>query len=206
VILGAAREAALVSWGAEGVSVARRPLPRGRDPCFSCVRRRAPCAIWRVAATARTAPVALCVAMDAGVQACAALATRAGGCGDASAACAWLSDPMATANIVRTNTSFLCIDSVPEVHTDGVPGGGLTCETSLASGDTPGPGRPPPGRIALISARAVRRSVPGWARHAAHPGVVAINRPRCSPASGRPQDEATFDHEEKPTALCARTR
>ena len=101
VILGEAREAALVSWGAEAVSVARWSLPRGRDPCFSSVRRRAPCAIWRVAAAARTAPVALCVAIDPGRRA------------DASAACIWLSDPMATANMASTNTSFLYIDSVP---------------------------------------------------------------------------------------------
>ena len=33
--------------------------------------------------------------------------------GDASAACAWLSDPTATANMVRTNASFLYIDSLP---------------------------------------------------------------------------------------------
>jgi hypothetical protein len=66
VILGAAREVALVSWGAEGVSAARWSLPRGRDPCFSSVRRRAPCAIWRLAAAARTAPVALCVAIGPG--------------------------------------------------------------------------------------------------------------------------------------------
>ena len=109
--LGAAREAALVTLGRRG----RFPslawsLPRGRDPCFSSVRRRAPCAIWRVAAAARTAPVALCVAIDPGRRA------------DASAACAWLSDPKATANMARTNTSFLCIDSVPEVHTDRRPG------------------------------------------------------------------------------------
>ena len=70
-------------------------------------------AIWGVAAAGRTALVALCVTMDAGVPACAGLATRAGGRCDASAACAWLSDPMATANMARTNTSFLCIDSVP---------------------------------------------------------------------------------------------
>jgi hypothetical protein len=107
VILGA------VIVGAEAVSVARRPPPRGRDPCLSSVRRRALCAIGRVAAAARTAPVALCVAIDAVVQACAALATRVGRRGDASAACAWLSDPMATANMVRTNTSFLYVDSVP---------------------------------------------------------------------------------------------
>ncbi len=45
--------------------------------------------------------VALCVAIDPGRR------------GDASAACAWLSDPKATANMVRTKTSFLYIDSVP---------------------------------------------------------------------------------------------
>ena len=55
----------------------------------------------------------LCLAMDAGVPACAALATGAAGRDDASAACTWLSDPKATANMVRTNTSFLYIDSVP---------------------------------------------------------------------------------------------
>ena len=131
----------LVMWGAEGVSVARRSPSVGRDPCFSCVRRRARGAIGRVA---------LCVAVDPG------------GRGDASAACAWLSDPTATASIVRTNASFPYIDSVP--RSPYVPG----------EWGHPGPGRPPPGRIALISARAVRRSVPGFARHAAHPGVMAI--------------------------------
>ena len=174
VILGAAREAALVSWGAEGVSVARRSLPRGWDPCFSSVRRRASYAIWRVAVAARTARVALCVAMDAGVPACAALATRAGRRCDASAACAWLSDPMATANMARTNTSFLCIDSVPRSSYRWCPRWGSDLRNIPGVWGHPGPGRPPPGRIALISARAVRRSVPGFARHAAHPGVVAI--------------------------------
>ena len=118
VILGAAREAALVVVGAEAVPVARRSaladaLPRGRDPCLCSVRRRAPCAIWRPAVAGRTAPVARSVAMDAGVPACAALATGAAGRDDASAACTWLSDPKATANMVRTKTSFLYIDSVP---------------------------------------------------------------------------------------------
>ena len=76
-------------------------VPAGLVIPGASVRRRAPCAIWRVAAAARTAPVALCVAIDPGRR------------GAASAACAWLSDPMATANMVRTSTSFLYIDSVP---------------------------------------------------------------------------------------------
>ena len=71
------------------------------------------CAIWRPAVAARTALVALCVTMDAGVPACAAEATGAAGRDDASAACTWLRDPKATANMVRTNTSFLYIGSVP---------------------------------------------------------------------------------------------
>ena len=39
-------------------------VPAGLVIPGASVRRRAPCAIWRVAAAARTAPVALCVAMD----------------------------------------------------------------------------------------------------------------------------------------------
>ena len=51
--------------------------------------------------------------MDADVPACAALATGAAGRCVASAACTWLSEPKATASMVRTKTSFLYIDSVP---------------------------------------------------------------------------------------------
>ena len=54
-----------------------------------------------VARRSWTAPGALCVAIDPGRR------------GDASAARAWLSDPTATANMVRTSTSFLYINSVP---------------------------------------------------------------------------------------------
>ena len=191
VILGAAREAALVSWGAEAVSVARRSPPVGRDPSFCSVRRRAPCAIWRVAAAARTARVALCVAMDAGVPACAALATRAGRRCDASAACAWLSDPMATANMASTNTSFLWIDSVPRSSYRWCPRWGLDLRTSLACGDAPWSGQ--------TTARADRIDLrPGGAPVSPRSRAACRSsrrdgdnrRPRCSPASGHRQDEA----------------
>ena len=61
----------------------------------------------------------------------------------------------------------------------------------------------------MISARAVRRSVPGVARHVAHPGVVAIIAVHGVTGERARQGAVTFDtfdHAELPTVLCARTR
>ena len=99
--------------GAEAVSVARRSLLRGRDPFFLPFEGVRDAPLGALRPLPGRGPSRLCGAMDAVVEACAALATRAGRRGDASAACASLSDPKATANMVRTNTSFLYIDSVP---------------------------------------------------------------------------------------------
>ena len=106
----------------------------------------------------------------------------------------------------RTQVSCALIPCL-KVHTDGVPGGGPTCENIPGERGHPGPGRPPPGRITLISARAVRRSVPGVARHVAHPGVVARS-PSTVFTGERARQGAvtfdTFDHAELPGALDAR--